>query len=142
MADDIDVLVVEDDAAFATLIRLVFDQEASDLEVRTVQSGAEALEVLSSAASAASATAAQPRRKPVLLLDLGLPDIPGTQLLALVRDDPTLREVPVAVLTGSTAPQDLASCLELGVNAYITKTEDLDDFIGHIRGVGRLLELT
>ena len=68
-------------------------------------------------------------RPDLILLDLNLPRKSGREVLAEVKRDPTLKSIPIVVLTTSSAEQDVASAYEGHANCYITKPVDLDQFI-------------
>ena len=64
-----------------------------------------------------------------MLLDLGLPGIGGKDVLASVKEDVALRDIPVVVLTASTDPADRADVEHFDVAAYLTKPVDLEKFL-------------
>ncbi|HHY84414.1 MAG TPA: response regulator [Verrucomicrobia bacterium] len=71
----------------------------------------------------------------VVLLDLKLPRVPGTEVLRQIRAHPRTRRLPVVVLTSSKQERDLAEVYDLGANSYIHKPVDFDKFaeaIGHL----------
>lgn len=63
----------------------------------------------------------------LVLLDLELPGMRGTQLLELIRADAALQHLPVVVLTGSGTEQDMIVTAKLGVFAYLTKPAGLEE---------------
>jgi two-component system response regulator len=63
-----------------------------------------------------------------VLLDLKLPRLTGHEVLKRIRSDPTMRHMPVVVLTSSLEEQDLATSYELGANSYVRKPVDFDEF--------------
>jgi DNA-binding response OmpR family regulator len=72
----------------------------------------------------------------VILLDLKLPLIDGLEVLQKVRADPRTCHVPVVVLTASTEDRDVVDSYALGVNSYITKPVDFDQFRAAMRTIG------
>jgi CheY-like chemotaxis protein len=72
-------------------------------------------------------------RPDLVLLDLNLPRMDGRALLEVLKDDPTLRRVPVVVLTTSTAEEDVLRSYDLHANAYVTKPVELDQFANAVR---------
>ncbi len=72
----------------------------------------------------------------VVLLDLKLPKVDGIEVLTEIKSNPSLRTVPIVVLTSSREEQDLARCYELGTNAYVVKPIDFHEFVDVIRGLG------
>ncbi len=72
----------------------------------------------------------------LMLLDLRLPKIDGLQVLKKVKEDSTLRALPVVVLTTSDAERDLAKANEYHANSYLTKPVDFDNFSKLLRDLG------
>jgi CheY-like chemotaxis protein len=72
----------------------------------------------------------------VVLLDLKLPKVDGLQVLAQIKADPTLKAIPVVMLTSSREEQDLVKSYNLGVNAYVVKPVDFHEFVEAIKHVG------
>ena len=71
----------------------------------------------------------------LLLLDLNLPRKDGREVLREMKDDESLRRIPVVVLTTSLYPQDVTNAYNLNANSYIAKPVDLDQFIEVIKSV-------
>ena len=71
-------------------------------------------------------------RPNLILLDLNLPRIDGKQVLREIRADENLKDIPVVMLTTSSAERDITESYQLGVNAYITKPVEAQDFIESI----------
>jgi CheY-like chemotaxis protein len=71
-----------------------------------------------------------------ILLDLKLPKISGLEVLERVRTNPTLRSVPVVVLTSSREEPDLKRAYELGTNAYVVKPVRFEDFAEAVKEIG------
>jgi CheY-like chemotaxis protein len=72
----------------------------------------------------------------LILLDLNMPGIDGRKALALFKQDPRLRRIPVIVLTTSAAEDDIEKCYDLGASSYIQKPIDFDGLVraaSHIR---------
>ncbi len=64
----------------------------------------------------------------IILLDLNLPGTDGRQVLAEIKNDENLKQIPVVVLTTSTDPRDIRECYKSGANSYIQKPVDLVGF--------------
>jgi len=71
----------------------------------------------------------------LILLDLNLPRKDGREVLAEIKADPSLKRIPVVVLTTSSAEQDVLRSYDLHANCYITKPVDLDQFIRVVRTI-------
>ena len=72
-------------------------------------------------------------RPDLILLDLNLPRIDGKQVLREIRADEKLKEIPVVMLTTSAEERDIIESYRLGVNAYITKPVEVQDFMESVQ---------
>ncbi|MBX9603723.1 MAG: response regulator [Bryobacteraceae bacterium] len=114
------ILVVEDNAADAHLLRMGFAASGAAVEVRIVGDGGEAIRVLDAFRESGAAC-------DLLLLDLNAPVMSGYEVLQHVRSDPRLKCIPVVVLSGSTNPDDIERCYSCGANSYVGKPESIDE---------------
>ena len=73
----------------------------------------------------------------VLLLDIKMPRMDGLEVLREVRDNPALKQLPVVVLTSSREETDLARSWDLGVNAYVVKPVDSEQFFHAVKTLGK-----
>ena len=71
----------------------------------------------------------------LILLDLNLPKKDGHEVLAEIKKDPTLKHIPVVVLTGSAAGEDILKTYDLYANCYVTKPIDIEQFIMVIKSI-------
>jgi len=126
----IEVLLIEDNADDAALTIRALERAKVHNRVRLAVTGAEALAML----RREGAYAAEPRPD-LILLDLNLPAKDGRQVLAEIKADEELRHIPVVVVTGSTAPADVAESYRLHANAYVTKPLDTQEFIEAINSI-------
>jgi chemotaxis family two-component system response regulator Rcp1 len=95
-----------------------------------VPDGEEALTYLRHAASHA-----QPPRPDLILLDLNLPRTDGREVLAEIKSDPDLKEIPVIILTTSLAEEDINRAYHLSANCYIRKPVTMEQFIRVISSI-------
>ena len=116
-----DVLLVEDNDADATLLIDMFRDAGFRGALRWVQDGVAALDYLRQSGPYAGV-----RRPSVVLLDLGLPQLDGHEVLRQLRRDPEPCTIPVIVLSTSNNPQDVQLALEAGAVAFVTKAPDFD----------------
>ncbi len=72
----------------------------------------------------------------VILLDLKMPRLDGHEVLRQIKSDPALRHIPVVMLTSSREEKDVVMSYDLGVNAFVVKPVDFDQFIQAIRALG------
>ncbi len=129
----IDVLLVEDDAG-----DVLMTQEA--FAVSSKEGGANTLHVVSDGASAMaflrkSGEYAEAPTPDLILLDLNLPGMDGREVLAVVKSDPELRQIPVVVLTTSELEDDVLRSYDLHANAYVRKPLEFDRFLEVVRQI-------
>jgi CheY-like chemotaxis protein len=72
----------------------------------------------------------------VVLLDLKMPKVDGLEVLAQIKSDPALKTIPVVMLTSSREEQDLIKSYNLGVNAYVVKPVDFQEFMQALKELG------
>jgi len=113
------VLLVEDDDAVATVVGRLLESES--LQVVRVAEGAAALD----------AVAAQPFA--LVVLDIGLPDMDGFNVLARMRELRPAATLPIVIVTGSDAEHDVVRGFDLGVNDYITKPFHNAELVARVR---------
>jgi len=124
------ILLVEDNVDDYDAAIRSFKAAHLDNPVHWSKSGADALDYLRSEGPYAHGPAAP---KPALvLLDLNMPGIDGKKVLAIVKQDPALRKLPIVILTTSSDERDVAECYDLGASSYIQKPVDFDGLIGAV----------
>ncbi len=101
--------------------------------VEVVNDGAAALDFLYRRGPYAGRTQGDPT---VILLDLKMPKVDGLEVLRTIKHDENLRLIPVVMLTSSREEADLVRSYENGVNAYVVKPLNFDDFIHAVREIG------
>jgi CheY-like chemotaxis protein len=126
-----DILLVEDNPGDVALTRAAFEDAKLLNPLVIASDGEQAVELLRTLAADESA-----ELPAMILLDLNLPKINGREVLAIVKDDPRLRKIPVIVLTSSAAERDIAESYQLGVNAFVTKPLAIDEFLAAVRSIG------
>lgn len=77
-----------------------------------------------------------PQRPGLILLDLNMPRVDGREALARIKQDPTLKRIPIVVLTTSEADEDIVQTYDLGVNSFITKPVSYNGLVEVMRGLG------
>ncbi|GAA3285700.1 response regulator [Dactylosporangium vinaceum] len=124
------ILLVEDDPGDELMAREAFEDDALDSELHVARDGEQALDFLYRRGDFADAP-----RPDFILLDLNLPRVDGRQVLRQIKNDATVASIPVVVLTTSAAVEDLLACYDTHANAYITKPQGYEEFIGVVRRI-------
>jgi len=127
------ILLVEDNSNDIELTLAALAENRLANEVVVVRDGEEALDYLYRRGVFKLRREGNPV---VVLLDLKLPKIDGLEVLAQLKTDPTMRVIPVVVLTSSREEQDLIDSYNLGTNAYVVKPVDFHEFVDAIKGLG------
>ena len=73
----------------------------------------------------------------IVVTDLQMPRMDGREVLGLIKSDPTLRRIPVVVLTTSSEEADILGCYEMGANTYISKPVEFAGFLRAATTIGR-----
>lgn len=120
----IEILLVEDNPADVRLTIEAFKDSKITNHVSVVNDGEEAMDFLHKRGKYADEI-----RPDLILLDLNLPKKDGREVLSEIKADPGLKTIPVIVLTTSDADQDVWKAYDAGVNSYITKPLNLEQFI-------------
>ena len=126
----IQVLLVEDNPGDVRLTKEALKEGKLLNQLTVVGDGVEALLFLRKEGKYADAI--QPE---LILLDLNLPKKDGREVLAEIKADPSLRRIPVVVLTTSSAEEDILKIYDLHANCYITKPVDLEQFMGVVKSI-------
>jgi two-component system, response regulator len=131
---NVEILLVEDNPSDLALALHAFKKHHLANQIQVARDGAEALEfIFCTGAYAQRQIEHGPR---VILLDLKLPLVDGIEVLRRIKADPRTQNIPVVVLTSSREEQDIAECYKLGVNSYIVKPVDFEQFTTSVRTLG------
>jgi len=127
------ILLVEDSPRDLELTLAALEKCQLANEIIIARDGAEAIDYL----FATGAHEGRPDGDPtVVLLDLKLPKIDGLEVLERVKGDERLRHIPMVMLTSSREEQDLVKSYELGVNAFVVKPVEFNEFFKAIQDLG------
>ena len=127
------MLLVEDDARDAELTLEALEESNLANEVDLVRDGKEALDYLYNRGRFSDRIHETPA---VVLLDLKMPKVSGIEVLRQIKSDDNLKMVPVVVLSSSAEERDVVESYKLGVNAYVVKPVDIQQFLEAIRKLG------
>ena len=129
-----EILLVEDNPTDLELTLRVFKNYQLANRIEVARDGVEALDfVFGEGAHAGRGSIQVPK---LILLDLKLPKVSGLEVLARIKGDPRTRTIPIVVLTSSQEEKDLVESYHLGVNSYIVKPVDFDQFTECLRQIG------
>ncbi len=134
MSTSVKIVMVEDDHGHAKLIEKNIRRANISNDIIHFDHGQPALDYLFSDEVRANGPM-------LILLDLNLPDMQGTDILAEVKKDERLKRAPVVVLTTTDDKVEIQRCYDLGCNVYITKPVDYESFAGAIRQLGLFLSV-
>lgn len=127
------ILLVEDSANDAELTMEALARHNLANDVSWVRDGEEALDFLYCRGKYAGGGCSD---LVVILLDLKLPKVDGLEVLRTIKSDERLKFIPVVVLTSSREERDMVESYRLGVNAYVVKPVDFNDFMDAVRKLG------
>ena len=125
-----EILLVEDNPGDVGLVREAMKENKILNHLSVVWDGVEAMAFLRREGKHADAP-----RPDLILLDLNLPKKSGREVLVEVKQDPGLKRIPVAILTTSSAEEDILKSYDLQANCYITKPVDLDQFVIVVKSI-------
>jgi CheY-like chemotaxis protein len=120
------LLLVEDDRVDAMTVKRALKQVGVTNPLHHVTDGEQALEYLRNSAN---------QRPGLILLDINMPRMNGIEFLSIAKQDPSLRAIPVVVLTTSQEEKDRLASFDLSAAGYMMKPVDYDQFVDVMRTV-------
>ena len=132
------VLLVEDNPDHAEIITRVLRKMMKSISVFHASDGQQALEMLGLVQGTTPAVKI-PTPK-LILLDIRLPKLDGTEVLKAIKESRVFRNIPVIVLTTSERKEEVKKMYELGANSYIVKPGKFEDFMGQLKKLRAYLE--
>ncbi len=130
----LEILLVEDNPNDIKLAMHAFRTNNLANKVHVVRDGAEALEFIFCTDRYADRKIEDILK--VILLDLKLPLIDGIEVLKRIKSDPRIQSVPILIMTSSKEERDIVESYKLGVNSYILKPVDFDQFTEVVKRLG------
>jgi len=135
MKKELTIILAEDDEGHATLIKRNLKRSGLLNEIIHFKDGQETLDFLNNVKDKNGKN----NLPSLLLLDIKMPKVNGIEVLRQVKQDPSLKKMPVIMITTTDDPREIATCHELGCSNYITKPIDYDKFVSAIRKLGLFL---
>jgi two-component system, response regulator len=130
----VEILLVEDEPEDVELTMRVLQSENLKNHIQVASDGEQALDFVFCRGEFSHRAKNTPPR--LILLELKLPKLDGLQVLEELKSSPEHRKIPVVVLTSSGEERDIVESYKLGVNSYIQKPVDADQFRQAIRTLG------
>lgn len=124
------IFLVEDNRGDIRLIQEALKATSVECQIVIARDGMEAMAYLRQDGDYVDAV-----RPDLILLDLNLPKKDGREVLAEIKSDPTLKHIPVVVLTTSRNEEDIFKSYDLHVNCYISKSRNLSQLFKIVRGI-------
>ena len=136
LGKEVTIVMIEDDEGHARLIEKNIRRAGIMNDIRHFTDGTSALDYIFN-----DAGGPQLNGPGLILLDLNLPDMSGTDILEKVKSDERLRRAPVVILTTTDDKIEIQRCYDLGCNVYITKPVNYENFAAAIRQLGMFLSV-
>lgn len=131
---EVEILLVEDNPTDAELAMRALKKAKLANNLLWVDDGAKALDFIF---GSGEYSGRQVQNGPkVIMLDLRLPKVDGMEVLRRIKNDERTRTIPIVVLTSSKEDRDVAECYALGVNSYISKPVEFDEFAKVVSELG------
>ena len=130
----VEILLVEDNVQDIELALHALRREKLANNIEVARDGEEALDFLFCRGKYSDRRMEEQPR--LVLLDLKLPKVDGLEVLRQVKGDPRTKAVPIVIMTSSQEERDLVAGYKLGVNAYIQKPVDFDEFRQMVNQIG------
>jgi CheY-like chemotaxis protein len=127
------ILLVEDNGSDVMLIKRAFARAKVANPIQVISDGDAAVEYLKG--DGAFADRVRYPLPVLILLDLKLPRRSGLEVLAWLRDQESLRRIPVVILTSSNGPKDINGAYDLGANSYLVKPVEFDALYEMLKNV-------
>lgn len=127
------ILLVEDNPNDVELTLTALEEHNLANEVIVTRDGAEALDYLYRRGEFKMRGNGNPA---VVLLDIKMPKVDGLEVLRQMKSDPQLKTIPVVILTSSREEKDLVSSYHLGVNSYVVKPVNFQEFVDAVKELG------
>lgn len=134
LPEQLSILLAEDDDGHAELITEHLRDAGIHNPIRRFRDGDEIWQFLT-----APETSDSSEERCLLLLDIRMPRIDGTEVLRRIKADERLRQLPVIMLTTTDDPHEIERCYALGCNAYVTKPIEFVAFSEALRRLGLFL---
>ncbi len=138
MKKDIVILIAEDDAGHFQLIKKNLWLTCVDCDILQFKNGQEVLDFLF---KTDTKIYLEGKKQYILLLDIRMPQVNGTEVLKRIKEDERLRKIPVIMLTTTSEAGMIKQCYELGCSYYMVKPVNYHHFMEAVQNLGEFLSL-
>ncbi|MFM2063616.1 MAG: hypothetical protein RLZZ507_3287 [Cyanobacteriota bacterium] len=129
------ILMADDDDDDSLLVHDALLESQLPIQLYTVKDGEELMDYLSHRGLYTDVSKAP--RPALILLDLNMPKKPGLEVLKEIKTHPQLRQIPVIVLTGSSAEEDIYNTYNFGANSFIIKPGNFTSLVEVMKTIGK-----
>ena len=137
MTEELEIIIVDDDEGHRLLVSKNLRRAGVKNPIISLDNGQALLDLLHRQES----TELSPPEPYLVLLDINMPGLDGTQVLARLKENPATKKLPVIMLTTTEDPREVERCYELGCSVYITKPVDPWAFTDAIRKLGLFISV-
>ena len=130
------ILIAEDDDGHAELIQELLREVGVNNDIKRFRDGQELLDFMFGLGSPSGVINGHSY---LLLLDIRMPRVDGTEVLRQMKADARLQDIPVIMLTTTDDPGEIQNCYQLGCNCYVTKPVEFEQFTGALKNLGFFL---
>lgn len=130
--ENVEILLAEDSEADGEMTLRALRRNNLSNEVIWVRDGAQALDFIFGRGE----YLARPRRPRLVLLDIKMPKVDGIEVLRQIKQNEQTRTIPVVIMTSSAEDRDLVESYQLGVNSYVVKPVDFEQFMDTVGKLG------
>ncbi len=138
MREDTVILIAEDDAGHFALVKKNLWRSCVSNSFLHFKNGQEVLDFLYMRGDGPKMT---PNTSYLLLLDIRMPRVNGTEVLHEIKQHPELKKIPVIMLTTTDSPREVQRCHDMGCSFYMVKPPSYNDFMASVEHLGALLSL-
>ncbi len=138
MREDTVILIAEDDTGHFALVKKNLWRSCVSNSFLHFKNGQEVLDFLYMRGDGPKMT---PNTAYLLLLDIRMPRVNGTEVLREIKQHPEFRKIPVIMLTTTDSPREVQRCHDMGCSFYMVKPPNYNDFMASVEHLGALLSL-
>ena len=138
MREDIVILIAEDDGGHFALVKRNLWRSCVSNSFLHFKNGQDVLDFLYMKGDGPKMT---PNTAYLLLLDIRMPKVNGTDVLSEIKQDPELKKIPVIMLTTTDSAKEVQRCHDMGCSFYIVKPSNYNEFMASVEHLGSLLSM-